>query len=149
VARLIFKIVFGIQEQERVSIMKPVLLEIVAPMISGVEMSCRGCKDVFNTLGLTDKDRKACAQTYPEDWKFAVDSLSKWVDEISRLYRHRIRIRIIDAQSPMGLWKQLRHRVFKFPAFIINNKKKYVGWDYKELEALIDEDIRKGRLPSG
>jgi hypothetical protein len=122
--------------------MKPVLIEVVAPVLSGVEMSCRGCDLVLHSLGLKGKDRKGCIDEFPEDWKQAVASLSTWLKDLSRLYRHRIRIRIIDAQSPLGLWKQLRYRVFKFPAFIVDQKKAYAGWDSQALEALIDERIR-------
>jgi len=53
---------------------------------------------------------------------------------------------VIEAQSPLGLWKQIRHRVFKYPAFIVDGKKTYVGFDCEELGALIDERIKN---PSG
>jgi hypothetical protein len=122
--------------------MKPVVLEVVAPVMSSMEIGCLGCGLVMDTLGLRSKTRRSCAEEYPEDWKDALDYLAKWIGEISRLYRHRILIRIIDAQSPVGMWKQLRHRVFKFPAFIVNKKKAYVGWDPKELESLIDGEVR-------
>ncbi len=123
--------------------MTPVILEVVAPMLSSVEMSCRGCELVMEAVGLKNEDRRACEEGYPQDWKEAVDYLAKWIGEISRLYRHRILIRIIDAQSPLGMWKQLRYRVFKFPAFIVNKKRAYVGWDTKELESVIDEEVKK------
>ena len=123
--------------------MNPIRLEVVAPMLSTVEMSCRGCGSIFASLGLRSKYHHACANQYPDDWKLAVSYLSKWIQEISLLYQHRIQIRVIDAQSPLGFWKQLRHRVFRFPAFIVERKKTYIGWDYQELEALIDEQIRR------
>ncbi len=59
-----------------------------------------------------------------------------------RLYRHRVRFLVIEAQSPLGLWKQIRHRVFKYPAFIVDGEKTYVGFDCGELGALIDERIK-------
>lgn len=122
--------------------MDPVLLEVIAPMISGTEMSCRGCGLILETTGVRAKYRNACAKEYPEDWKMASDTLSELVQSISKLYRHRIRIRLIDAQSPVGLWKQIRHRVFRFPAFVVDQKQTYVGWDSRELESLIDARIR-------
>ena len=122
--------------------MKPVLVEVVAPMLSSVEMTCRGCGAIMDSIGLRSQDRNACANEYPDDWKFAVASLSEWIGDLSRLYRHRILIRIIDAQSPHGLWKQLRHRVFKFPAFIVDKNKTYIGWEHGKLEAIIDERMR-------
>jgi hypothetical protein len=122
--------------------MNPIRLEIVAPMLSTVDMSCRGCASILGSLGLRSKYHQDCASEYPDDWKHAVDYLSKWIQEIASLYQHRIQIRVIDAQSPLGFWKQLRHRVFRFPAFIVERRKTYIGWDYQELEALIDEQIR-------
>ena len=121
--------------------MRPIVLEVVAPMLSSTEISSRGSGLILDYVGLRKKDRKACTDEYPEDWKEAVDYLSKWIEEISDLYRHRIKIRVIDAQSPLGIWKQIRHRVFRFPAFIVDREKTYIGWDYQELEAIIDDRI--------
>jgi hypothetical protein len=121
--------------------MNPVILEVVTHMLSTVEMGSRGPDFIFGYAGLKGKYRDSCTKEYPDEWKLAVDRLSKWLQEISRLYRHRIRIRVIDAQSPLGLWKQMRHRVFRFPAFIVDKKRTYVGWDPGQLEDLIDERI--------
>ncbi|MBW2017348.1 MAG: hypothetical protein JRH13_02655 [Deltaproteobacteria bacterium] len=125
--------------------MEKILIEVVAPMLSSIELSHTGSELVFSCLGLKGKDRKACTEAYPDDWKEAVGYLSRWIKEIARLYRHRIRVRIIDAQSPLGLWKQLRHRVFKFPAFIVDKKHTYIGWNYSELETIIDNRIENSR----
>jgi hypothetical protein len=125
--------------------MNAILVEIVAPMLSTLEISPRGYGLVADSLGLNGKCRSASVNEYPDDWKEAVGYLTQWVEEISRLYRHRVRIAIIDAQSPVGLWKQLRHRVFRFPAFIVDRKRTYIGWDYKELEAIIDDRIHRRR----
>ncbi|MFO7601989.1 MAG: hypothetical protein R6X27_19585 [Candidatus Desulfacyla sp.] len=123
--------------------MNTILVEIVAPMLSTLEIRSRGYGLVSDSLGLNGKYRSASVNEYPDDWKEATDYLTQWVAEISRLYRHRVRIAIIDAQSPLGFWKQLRHRVFRFPAFIVDREKTYIGWDYKELETIIDDRIHR------
>jgi len=123
--------------------MNTILVEIVAPMLSTMELGSRGYGLVSDSLGLTRRYRSASVNEYPDDWKDAIDYLTQWVEQIVRLYRHRVRIAIIDAQSPVGLWKQLRHRVFRFPAFIVDRKKTYIGWDYQELEAIIDGRIHQ------
>jgi len=122
--------------------MRPVFLEVLSPMLSASQLSCRGCNSIFDFVGIGKKYRNACANEYPDDWKEAVSYLSDWIRKISMLYRHRIQIRVIDAQSPLGLWKQIRHRLFRFPAFIIDGKETYTGWDPRDLEALIDSRIR-------
>ena len=121
--------------------MNPILLEVVAPTLSGVEMSCRGCGFVLGSVGIRNEYRNAISEEYPDDWKQATSYLAQWIHQISSLYRHRIKIRLIDAQSPLGFWKQIRHRVFRFPAFIVEKESTYIGWDTQELEALIDERI--------
>jgi hypothetical protein len=121
--------------------MKPVVLEVMAPMLSTVEMSCRSCNLIFDAVGVGQKLRNTSENEYPEDWKEAISYLSDWLQEITNLYRHRLEIKVIDAQSPLGLWMQIRHRLFRFPAFIVDKKRTYIGWDTKELEALIDERI--------
>jgi len=112
-------------------------------MLSAVEMGSRGSGFIFGYVGLKGTYRDACTKEYPDEWKLAVSRLSGWIQEISHLYRHRIRIQVIDAQSPLGLWKQLRHRVFRVPAFIVDKKRTYVGWDAGKLEELIDKRIHQ------
>ena len=121
--------------------MKPVVLEVMAPMLNNIEMSCRSCRFMFDAVGVGQKLRNISENEYPEDWKQAVAYLSDWLHEITNLYRHRLQIKVIDAQSPLGLWMQIRHRLFRFPAFIVDKKRTYIGWDSEELEALIDERI--------
>ena len=121
--------------------MKPILLEVIAPMLSTIEINCRPCRFMFDTLGIGRKYRSTSANEYPEEWKQAVEDLSAWIHEMTDLYRHRLKIRIIDAQSPLGLWMQIRHRLFRFPAFVVDKKSTYIGWDTQQLEALIDARI--------
>ncbi|MGD8520019.1 MAG: hypothetical protein PVF56_02640 [Desulfobacterales bacterium] len=121
--------------------MKPILLEVVAPMLTTVEWSGWQSQLMIDTLGLRRNSRQSCIDEYPEDWKQAGDYVSNWIREITNLYRHRIKIILIDAQSPMGMWKQIRYRLFKFPAFIVDKKLTYIGWDHRQLETLIDQRI--------
>jgi hypothetical protein len=121
--------------------MKPILLEVVAPVLSTVEWNGWQHQFMIDALRLRRNYRQSSADEYPEDWKQAVDYVSNWIREIAHLYRHRIKIIVIDAQSPMGMWKQIRYQLFKFPAFIVDKKLTYIGWDHRQLEALIDQRI--------
>jgi hypothetical protein len=122
--------------------MKPVMLEVVTPVLSAMDISCQSCGLILDSVDLRQKYRNGAVKDYPQDWKQAVDELTAWIHKISELYRHRICIRIIDAQSPAGIWKLLRYRLFRYPAFIIDKKHTYTGWNPQELEALIDECMR-------
>jgi hypothetical protein len=74
---------------------------------------------------------------YPTDMLQDHIRLSEWVVELSQRYGPDIEIRVIDPQSGLGLWKSLRHWVRKYPAFIVNGKKKYTGWDKDALERVL------------
>lgn len=123
--------------------MTPVLLEVVAPMLSTVGLSCRGCGFLFKELGFQRTYRDACSNEYPEQWKEAAVRLSDWMRQLSSLYKHRILIKVIDAQSPLGIWKQIRHRLFSMPAFIVDRKHTCTGWSTEQLESIIDSRIQE------
>jgi len=123
--------------------MTPIVVEIVAPMLSCLSFGCRACGLVTNRLGLQEKLHDSSCDEYPDHWKDTGARIAEWIDEIDRLYKHRIRITLIDAQSPLGLWKQIRHRVFRLPAFIVDRTRTCTGWDAEQLESLIDERLRE------
>ncbi len=50
-------------------------------------------------------------------------------------------VTVIDVRSPMGILKSIWHRIWKYPAFIVEGRDKYVGWDPEKLEALIDRHL--------
>ena len=38
-------------------------------------------------------------------------------------------VRIVDPQSLGGLWKVVRHRIRRFPTFLVDGAEKVVGWE--------------------
>jgi hypothetical protein len=94
-------------------------------------------------LGLKVKDKKdnLDLNEYPEDIKEDYLFLSSWIKELSARYREKILIRVIDAQSLQGFVKSIRYRAFRYPAFIIDRKKKYAGKNKVELDALLQEHL--------
>ncbi|MBI5248251.1 MAG: hypothetical protein HY912_02040 [Desulfomonile tiedjei] len=123
--------------------MTPVQLEIIMPLITTLGFGCRSCSLIFNQAGIEDGYRNDCANDYPEEWRESLEQLLEWISEIKRLYKHRLRVQLIDAQSPTGLWKQVRHRLSQMPAFIVDRKLVHMGWNRDQLEALIDRRIRE------
>ena len=92
-------------------------------------------------MGLKDKRDNQDLNEYPEDLKEDYLFLSGWIKELSQKYRERILIRVTDAQSLQGVYKSIRYRAFRYPAFIINNKKKYLGKDKVRLDSLLREEL--------
>ena len=126
--------------------MKPILLEIVTKVISSFGQ-CRRCKILFDEAGFDQKFHQKEMDEYPADLKEEYTKLSDWIRELNRLYKHRLSIKLIDVQSPLGIYKSLRYRIRTYPTFIVEGKETYVGWDKGQLEGLLDKYI-KNALPS-
>lgn len=127
-------------------IMKPIRLEIVTKMIIHFD-HCSRCQVLFNQTGLNKKIHQKEIEEYPPDLKEEDMKLSEWIRELTRLYKHRLLIQLIDAQSPQGIYKSLRHRIRNYPTFIVEGKETYTGWDKYQLENLLDKYIQ-GSLQS-
>lgn len=126
--------------------MKPIQLEIVTKVVTTFE-HCRSCDLLFNKAGLDQKFHQSDMEGFPPDLKEEYMKLSNWIRELIRLYKHRLLIKLIDVQSPLGIYKSLRHRIRAYPAFIVEGKETYTGWDKSQLESLLDKYI-KNALPS-
>jgi len=132
--------------------MKPILIEIVSRGLTSYD-HCHRCAILFDEAGLQKEFNENLLESYPQDLREECAQLSEWIRELSGLYKHRLVIRVIDAHSPVGMVKCLRHWIRKYPTFIINGKETFVGWDKSKLEGLIDKHIqtsiaaRKQSLP--
>ena len=126
--------------------MRPILLEIVSQVLTTFD-HCRQCEILFDQTGLTQKFRQNEMNEYPFDLKEEVVRLSDWIRELRRLYKHRLLIKLIDMQSPLGIYKALRYRIRTYPTFIVERKETYTGWDKSKLEGLLDKYINAS-LPS-
>jgi len=123
--------------------MTPILLEVVAPTLAGMGLGCFGCSVVLKEVGFEKTYRDSCTDEYPPGWKEESMRLSDCIKGIKNLYRHRVHITVIDAQSPLGIWKQIRHRVRALPAFIVDRRQAWSGWGTEKLESILDERIRE------
>ncbi len=121
--------------------MKPILLEIVTKVVTFFD-HCRHCEVLFDEAGLDRKFHQKEMDEYPADLKEEYAKLSDWIRELTRLYKHRLLIKVIDVQSPLGIYKALRYRIRTYPTFIVEKKETYAGWDKSHLESLLDRYIQ-------
>jgi hypothetical protein len=126
--------------------MKPIVLEIVTRVITSFGQ-CRRCKILLDEAGFDQKVHQKELDEYPADLKEEYTKLSDWIRELNGLYKHRLSIKLIDVQSPLGIYKSLRYRIRTYPTFIVEGKETYAGWDKSQLEGLLDKYI-KNALPS-
>ena len=73
---------------------------------------------------------------YPEDAKEEFLRVSDWIRAAHSRYGNRVMIRLIDPQSPSGMWKVLRHRIRRFPAFLVDGTEWILGWEGDPEEAV-------------
>jgi hypothetical protein len=125
--------------------MKPILLEIVTKVLTSWGQ-CRRCKVLFDQAGLDQKFRQGEMDEYPPDLIEECTRLSDWIRELNRLYKHRLLIKLIDVQSPLGIYKSLRYRIRTYPTFVVEGKETYTGWDKDQLESLLDKYINNSLL---
>lgn len=123
--------------------MRPIQIDVVIPTLTSLELGCTGCAVMMDQTGLSGQHRESCSDEFPEEWKQDRAKLGELVENLRKLYKHRIHIRIIDAQSPMGLWKKIRHRFRSMPAFIVDRSYVCTGWDCEQLETIIDSRIQE------
>ncbi len=122
--------------------MNPIRVDVVIPTLTALGYECKVCALVSHQLDLHKKYLQDCRDDYPEDLKQENVLLIHYINTLKQLYKHRICFRIIDAHSPMGLFKQLIHWPSKLPIFIVDKKVVCVGWKIDELEKIIDQRIR-------
>jgi len=97
----------------------------------------------MDQFAMNQNYREDCSDEYPEDMKLDAERLAGVITRVRDLYRHRVSIRMIDAQSPMGLWKQIRHRFAQLPGFVVDGTLVCSGCDAAKLESLIDRQISR------
>jgi len=121
---------------------KPLRVEVLSKMLSVQTEECKNCRLVFEEVGLKSKFHNQEINQYPDDIKDEVLRLSDWIRDLVRRFPNDVQFKIIDAMTPLGVYKILRHRIRKLPGFIIEHRKTYSGWDSKALEALINQHLQ-------
>ena len=116
--------------------MKPIRLDVIAPTLQGLGM-CIACELVMAEADMGDHPADRALDEYPQEWKEEYQRLTDWVYDLAHRYGDRIRIKVIDPQSPEGLLKSLRYRVRSYPTWVVDGKTRVVGWDLESLEATL------------
>lgn len=119
---------------------KPLDVEIVAHVTSSMQ-HCSHCQVFIDGVGIGERIHRDNISSYPPDFIEAWQKLSDWILEVAQTYPGQLVIRVIDAQSPQGLWKSLTKGVRKYPTFILDGKETYHGWDKNQLDSLIKKHL--------
>ncbi len=111
---------------------KPLYLEIITPFPSTMG-PCAPCERVMEAQ-LGAQVQEEMVQGYPPELLEEFQRLVTWVNEIAARFGQSLQIRMVDPQSPEGLWKCLRYGVRRYPAFIVQGQHRIVGWNPTAVE---------------
>jgi hypothetical protein len=98
---------------------------------------CQHCELTFQQMGIGDRvHRQEASEALPADLREEFHALSDWVHRLHDEHGDRVQIRIVDAASIEGFWKSLRHGARRYPAVILDGRRRLSGSD---IDALDDE----------
>lgn len=120
-----------------------VRLEVLAYMPTDY-FHCLHCEQVFGVANVGATVRQEVRSTYPPEILKDAERLAVWLGNLSAQYGEQLHIRVVDPQSMEGFFKSLRYWVRRYPAFIINHRTKYTGWEPAALERLLADRITTG-----
>jgi hypothetical protein len=114
----------------------PILLEVLAHIPTDF-FHCLHCERFVDAVGIGAKVRREGRSSYPPHMLEDAERLAAWLLDVGGRHGERLRVRVVDVQSPEGLWKSVRHCVREYPAFIVNHRTTVTGWDREALERLL------------
>lgn len=114
----------------------PILIEVIT-RIPTTFVQCWGCEAAFGLGGMSDALHNEQLNAFPEESKQEAAALVEWTKRLRRRFGRRVRVHFVDAMSFRGFWLSLRHRVHRYPAFIIGGRVEQIGLDLAQLDAVI------------
>jgi hypothetical protein len=116
--------------------MKPIQVDVFAlfPEAWGL---CTPCGQLLSHMSEGAAPVARRLDDLPPDWQEAADQLSRLVLDLQACYGRRVSIRLIDPRSLPGLISAIRHRVWRYPTFVVAGREKVMGLDRPRLEAAL------------
>jgi glutaredoxin len=111
---------------------------------------CQHCELTFQQMGIGDRvHRQEASEALPADLREEFHALSDWVHRIYETHGDRVQVRIVDAASIEGFWKSLRHGARRYPAVILDGKRRLSGSDIEALDAELQQHLPPASLEGG
>ncbi|MDE3074390.1 MAG: hypothetical protein KGJ86_03090 [Chloroflexota bacterium] len=114
---------------------------------------CRHCEMVWGHVGLGQRlHREQQASQLPPDLLDEYTAISDWALDAFARYGERLSVKVVDAVSLEGVFKSLRYGSRHFPVFVVNGKRRTVGFDRRELDKALAEllpDVSGSQVTEG
>jgi hypothetical protein len=116
-------------------------LEIVAYTPSEF-FHCMHCELLWSAAGYGQKiHAEQRDASLPSDLAEQYQRIGEWVQDLVERHGSRIDLKLVDAASPEGLFKAVRHRLWHFPAVLIDGKAYSASGDLSTLTAEIERAL--------
>lgn len=89
---------------------------------------CTHCEVAWQEMGKSNRvHEEQLESSLPEDLRHEYQLVSDWVREMFRMHCDNIVLKVIDAASLEGFYKSLKYNARRYPAVIVNGKKRFIG----------------------
>jgi hypothetical protein len=103
---------------------------------------CLHCEIVWQDVGLGQRVRAEQRNAgLPSDLQAEYQAISDWAARAHQQYAQRLQVKVVDVASIEGVIKAIRHRVPRFPAFIVDGHERIIGFDRERLDAALAERL--------
>jgi len=123
--------------------MKPVAVTIIA-YAPTTFYHCQHCELTFQNVGIGERlRRQEASESLPEDLGHEFARVSDWVRSVVDRHGPRVHLNVIDAVSIEGVLTSLRHRVFRYPAVVVDGRAVGLATDagFEEASAAIERGL--------
>lgn len=117
--------------------MKPVKIEVFHPFPDNWRL-CHACEVVIGQANFGKVDSERGSEELPQEFHDDLDRLESMLRKVSEIFGEKVVFLLFDPRSLQGLIKSIRYRIHKYPGFIIDQRKKYCGWDIEALNQFIE-----------
>jgi hypothetical protein len=100
---------------------------------------CQHCEFVWKQAGIGARfhAEQRGSGLLPPDLAADYAAISDWVADAIARCGDRLSITLIDAVSIEGIWKCVRYRLRRFPAFLFGDGERILGFDRERLDAAL------------
>ena len=89
------------------------------------DLICDPAFEAYEDAGIDPQEIQAA---YPPEILEEAERLATWLQELTARYGEQLHVRIVDPQSAEGFFKSLRYWIRRYPAFVVNRRKRVTGW---------------------
>jgi hypothetical protein len=105
---------------------------------------CQHCEVVWQDLGMGQRIRAEQRRAaLPPDLQQEYAAIADWVSGAYARYGNALEVSVVDVASLEGVFKSVRHRLRRFPAFVFDGMDRVQGFDPLRLDEMLERKLRK------